>query len=185
MATGDVARAAVMLALSGVVVLLAQHSSALRGQLAERDRAQRAPSRGAFLPDLPSRAIDGSDVAWSYGAGEPPIVLFVFTAECPYCAEAAATWNEIAARAHTSARILGLSLSDAAASERFVRDHRLMFPVGIVDDRVQALLRAHVVPIVLTASGQGRIAAVWVGALDHAGVTPDSVMSVIASLLVD
>jgi peroxiredoxin len=93
-------------------------------------------------------------------------VWFVFNTTCPICAASIHDWNAAAARLRedSTVLVLGVSLDVADLTERYAREHQVIFPVALLDGaRAAALYRIRGVPVTMVVDQAARIRLVRPG----------------------
>jgi hypothetical protein len=151
----------------GVLLLLLAVSLSGNVYLARRAfRPAPAPipllAKGATVPPLPVKALDGQAATISYQ--DVPTVLYVFSPTCPWCRRNIPNLKQLIRSAGQQYRFVGLSV-DANGLAAYVAEHQLPLPVytkgeGDVADRY----KLGGVPQTIVISAGGTVLQDWSGA---------------------
>jgi hypothetical protein len=124
---------------------------------------------GTAVSPLKAHSLDGREATISYKDGEQPLVIYVFTPQCPWCLRNLANLKTVVARNHDSYRFIALSLTDKDL-EQYIADKQIDIPVFVnpaEESRQQYRLGS--IPQTIVVSSNGKVLQNWVGAYTGAG----------------
>ena len=119
---------------------------------------------GATVPPARLRDMGGEQALVSYDKIERPVVLYVFTPQCSWCARNLANFQSLVSQRRDSYQFIGLSLDDKGLKE-YVARHGLDLPVYL-DPAEETRLQYGLgnTPQTIVISPGGKVARTWVGA---------------------
>jgi hypothetical protein len=124
--------------------------------------AVRDLAEGARVPPVVGRSPAGDPMRIDVASGKP-LVLYVFTPRCGWCAQNLENVRTLAAAAGDRYRLVGLSLDDDVAA--YLTRERLTFDVVVgVPGATLAALAVRGTPQTLVISPEGRLLKDWHGA---------------------
>lgn len=116
---------------------------------------------GTMAPPLRARTLDGNVLEVSPGTS--PMVLYVISPSCEWCARNMPNINELWRRRSGTYQFVGLSLRGEGLI-RFLAQYPLPFPIGVADTRTIADYGLGTTPTTFVIDGKARIAKKWNGA---------------------
>lgn len=136
------------------------------GYLSSREGRPRVVS-SADMPPLYNE--DGSVAALSAPTPAKPLLLFLLSTDCPYCAETSVAWRDLATRVRDAqvapAQPYVLSISSVTNTRSFLREYGLAgIPVFYVDDAALGSLGVRAIPSTILHQQRGD-AHYWDGVL--------------------
>jgi len=162
--------AAMVVALSLVLVLAYQNHALMRRQGELRDRLTR-PTVGMYVPAFNALGTSGEPMPVGAPRATRFQLIFVLNSRCPWCARSIPQWNEIAQSlgsrlGNSNVDIVGLSRDSLAEASRYSLRTTLSFPLGVFPDRrTMILTKATAVPATLLINSSGRVVYAHVGAV--------------------
>lgn len=119
---------------------------------------------GATVSPLKASDISGRQQTVFYNQSALPVVLYVFTPECIWCARNLDNLRKLVAQKNGSYRFVGLSLA-AEKLETYVAENRLTFPVySDPSDDLMSEYKLGATPQTIVISSDGRVLQNWTGA---------------------
>jgi peroxiredoxin len=156
---------ALMLGVSLVTnLLLAYRVKTLGDSLAELTSPPPGLQVGATVSPIKAHALDGQPDVISYGEADRPVVLYVFTPQCSWCARNLANLKALLAHEQGAYRFVGLSLTDKEVKE-YASKNGLNFPVYF--NPTEEAMREYKLggtPQTIVISREGKVLKNWVGA---------------------
>jgi peroxiredoxin len=155
---------AAMLGVSlAVNLLLAYKVRTLSDSLAE-STAPPAVAVGTAVPPIKAHGPDGQEYVISYADGDRPVVLYVFTPQCPWCARNLANLKALLAHGRGDYRFVGLSLTDKDVRD-YAAKNQLDLPVYF-NPSVEATREYKLgsTPQTIVISRDGKVLKNWLGA---------------------
>lgn len=119
---------------------------------------------GAAVPPIKAQSLDGEEATISYEDGPQPLVIYVFTPQCPWCSRNLANLKTILAQKHDSYRFIALSLNDKDV-KKYVAEKQIDIPIFTnpgAEAREQYRLGS--TPQTIIVSPDGKVLQNWVGA---------------------
>jgi peroxiredoxin len=119
---------------------------------------------GVTVAPIKAHGLDGQPAVISYAGGAQPIVLYVFTPQCSWCARNLANLKTLLAQKQGAYRFVGLSLTDKDLNE-YVAKNQLSCPVYF--NPAEEALREYKLgstPQTIVISSEGKVLKNWVGA---------------------
>ena len=124
---------------------------------------------GTAVSPLKAHSLDGREATISYKDGEQPLVIYVFTPQCPWCRRNLANLKTVLARNHDSYRFVALSLSDKGL-EQYLADKQIDIPVfANPAEEARQQYRLGSTPQTIVVSTDGKVLQNWVGAYTGGG----------------
>lgn len=121
-------------------------------------------SVGTLVPSIEARDIDNRPATIAYPGEGPPMVLYIFTPECKWCARNMENIKALTDQAGGNHRFIGLSLSSDKLRE-YVAGNKLGFPVySELSPAFRTAYKVSGTPETLVISPEGRVLKKWVGA---------------------
>jgi len=134
--------------------------------LQETTALQISFAAGDTIPDTPVVGTAGETATLSALLSRGGVVAFL-TTTCPYCQEMLPVWarlsEEYAAR---GVRFAGVMLDTAEATEQYVTEHSVEFPLWALVEPATADLKVAIVPYTLLVEPGGVVRKTWPGVLD-------------------
>jgi len=156
---------AFMLGVSLVAnLLLAYKVKNLNDSLAELNAPPSALHVGATVSPVKAHSLDGQTAVISYGAGDQPVVLYVFTPQCIWCARNLANLKTLLAQKQGAYRFVALSLTDKDINE-YVSNSQLDCPIYF--NPTEESFREYKLggtPQTIVISREGKVLKNWIGA---------------------
>jgi len=126
---------------------------------------------GTAVSLLKAHSLDGREGTISYKDGEQPLVIYVFTPQCPWCQRNLANLKTLLARNHDSYRFIALSLTDKGLGQ-YVTENGIDIPVFVnPDEEAKQQYRLGNTPQTIVVSPSGKLLQNWVGAYTGAQQT--------------
>ena len=119
---------------------------------------------GATVSPIKAHSLDGQTALISYGAGEQPVVLYVFTPQCSWCARNLANLKTLLAQKHDAYRFVALSLTDKEIND-YAAKTQLDCPIYF--NPTEESLREYKLgstPQTIVISREGKVLKNWIGA---------------------
>jgi peroxiredoxin len=119
---------------------------------------------GATVSPARVRNMEGEQVLIAYDKIQKPVVLYVFTPQCAWCAHNLANFQSLVSQKRDSYQFVGLSLNEQSLREYVVRN-RLDLPVYLApaeETRLEYGLGN--TPQTIVISPGGKVTRTWVGA---------------------
>ncbi len=139
-----------------------------RNSLQETTALQISLAEGDTIPDTPVVGPAGETATLSELVSRGGVIAFL-TTTCPYCKEMLPVWarlsDEYAAR---GVRFVGVMLDSAEASEQYITEHSVEFPLWALAEPATADVKVAIVPYTLLVEAGGVVRATWPGVLDTA-----------------
>lgn len=153
-----------MLAVSlAVNLLLAYKVRTLSDSLSELTAPPAVPV-GTTVSPIKAHGLDGQTHVISYGDGDRPVVLYVFTPQCPWCARNLANLRTLLAREGGNYRFVGLSLTDKDVRD-YAAQNQLDLPVYFnPSDEAAREYKLGSTPQTIVISREGKVLKNWLGA---------------------
>jgi peroxiredoxin len=126
---------------------------------------------GTAVSPLKAHSLDGREATISYKNGQQPLVIYVFTPQCPWCRRNLANLKTVLARNHDSYRFIALSLTDKDL-EQYIADKQKQIDIPIFANPAEESrqeYRLGSTPQTIVVSPDGRVLQNWVGAYTGAG----------------
>lgn len=121
-------------------------------------------SVGTLVPPIEAKDIDDRPATISYPGEGPPVVLYIFTPECTWCARNMENLKALTDQAGSNHRFIGLSLSSDKLRD-YVADNKLGFPVySGLSPAFSTTYKVGGTPETLVISPEGRVLKRWGGA---------------------
>ena len=156
---------AIMLGVSLVVnLLLAYRIKTLSDSLEALNAPPPSLEVGATVSPIKAHSLDGQTALISYGAEEQPVVLYVFTPQCSWCARNLANLKTLLAQKRGAYRFVALSLTDKDIND-YAAKTQLDCPVYF--NPTEESFREYKLgstPQTIVISREGKILKNWVGA---------------------
>jgi peroxiredoxin len=156
---------ALMLGVSLVTnLLLAYRVKTLGDSLAELTSPPPGLQVGATVSPIKAHALDGQPDVIAYGEADRPVVLYVFTPQCSWCARNLANLKALLAHEQGTYRFVGLSLTDKEVKD-YASKNGLDFPVYF--NPTEEAMREYKLggtPQTIVISRDGKVLKNWVGA---------------------
>ncbi len=175
---------AALVAASGLVVKLSMQQRALLDRVRELTTRVRDPYVGIYLPAVTLKSVAGDSVRLGEAPSGNAQVLLVFSTTCRFCRASLPEWKRMVSqlRGSSGVEILGVSVDSAQATQQYLVEHHLEFPVvSFTDRKLTALYRSNVLPQTLVIDEQGKVQYAHLGALTETSVT-DSVIRVVRDI---
>jgi peroxiredoxin len=159
----------------GVIWLLVDQNRALQEQLAGATPTAAAPSlqTGEVLRDVMVESIEGGvQSIHELLGGKATTLLTVFHTTCAYCSANLPNWKALkrAASDHGT-QFIGLSLHPKAATQRYVADNQIEWPVWtLTRSNDIARLKTPSIPVTVLTDDDGTIFGVWRGVLNSESI---------------
>ena len=173
-----------LVAASGLVVKLSMQQRALLDRVSTLTTRVRDPYVGFYVPAVTLRSVAGDSVRLGQVPSGSAQVLLVFSTTCQFCLASLREWKRIVSqlRGPTGVEILGVSVHSAEATQQYLVEHHLEFPVvNLTDGKLTALYRSNVLPQTLVIDEQGKVQYAHLGALTETSVT-DSIIRVVRAV---
>jgi peroxiredoxin len=156
------------------------------------DRLQRAtesgnlPGIGYVVPAYSTRTTAGTEIVLGESSDSTFQLLFYFTTTCEYCKESLAAWRgifeEVRTWPYAPIRVVGISSDSALATEAYVAQNDLRFPVVSFESRKQRILyRTRIVPQIVLLDHQGFVRYSRYGVVPASAI--DSVVSAVRAAI--
>lgn len=175
----------VLLLAASTLVLASKHRS-LKEEFQLHRRADLRVQAGAYLPAFSALSTTGTTfhVARSSQEGSRQ-VLFLLTAECPYCAQMLPVWkslySELMDGDSTDAQFLALTTDSLEVARDYAQSNNLPFPlIPFESQKYISLFRATLVPQTVVIDADGRVIFARGGVL-NTEASVDSVRAAIRS----
>lgn len=121
---------------------------------------------GDTLPDVPLVSLDGRVVTTAELARQARVVA-VLNTTCPFCQQSLSAWDEVAQQLEAQEMgFVGISLHSAELTEAYVRDHKIAWPLLVIDAAAKPQLGVRAVPRTLVLREDGVIDQVVSGQFD-------------------
>ena len=173
--------------LAGLSALLTIQKRQLRVEAEDLRQTVRRqvdfPHAGMVVPAFDGVTLGGDEVRIGVAAPGTRQVLFMLDTRCGNCLVTLPAWSRIAeavGRDDASVEVYGLSLDPAPATQAYVEEHGLRFPMVLFDDeRYRELYRVRGIPITLVVDEIGAVEYVRLGSIfgDWADPVVDSVVT--------
>ncbi|MGK5739357.1 redoxin domain-containing protein [Micromonospora sp. URMC 103] len=151
---------------------LAGGASALPGPAPAGLALRPAPSGAPGAPAVTGTLTDGTRVAFADLWAARPVVLVFFSSWCTVCQQRQDALSELARTHRDSVAFVGVATEDTADDlQRYLRDHRVEYPVVVDDDG--AIWRSYAVrepPAVVIVAKGGALLRGWPGGVDAAAL---------------
>jgi peroxiredoxin len=156
---------AIMLGVSLVVnLLLAYRVKTLSDKIEALTAPPPTVEVGATVSPIKAHSLDGQTAVISYSDGEQPVVLYVFTPQCQWCARNLANLKTLLAQKQGAYRFVALSLTDKDIND-YAAKTQLGCPVYF--NPAEESLREYKLgstPQTIVVSREGKVLKNWVGA---------------------
>jgi hypothetical protein len=176
---------ALAMVATALLVTVTRKYDTLSDQITQHRRNDMHLRRGEYFPTFTARTVAGAPVLLGQtGSVEDRQVIFILTAECPYCRKTIPTWKAIAAALdsthHPHVRVYGLTTDSQGVATQFARSRVPGFPIIVFPEpKLVRLSRALTVPQTLVLSHSGRVLYSRIGFINVvSGV--DSVLAAVA-----
>lgn len=121
-------------------------------------------SVGTLVPPIEAKDIDNRPATIAYLGDGPPMVLYIFTPECKWCARNMENIKSLTKQVGSNHRFIGLSLSPDKLRD-YVADNNLGFPVySGLSPAFSTTYKVGGTPETLVISPEGRVLKKWTGA---------------------
>jgi hypothetical protein len=128
---------------------------------------------GTKVAPIKASRLDGQQEIISYGESFQPVVLYVFTPQCQWCANNLANLKAILAQKQGSYRFVGLSLADKDLND-YVGKNKLDIPIYINPAKEsQQEYKLGNTPQTIIVSPEGKVLQNWIGA--YTGIVQNEV----------
>ena len=159
--------AATVLFLLAELALLSAQNRELKSRLAMVvDREILSP--GETVPPFKARDLNGKEIEIAYDQGALKTMLFVLSTTCNPCKENLPNWSVIVRKVGESrGRVLGISLSSADMTRKYILENRLSYPVFVPFDQTFAReYKPSSTPQTILIDRAGVVEKVWRSVLD-------------------
>lgn len=147
-----------------VNLLLAYKVRTLSDSLAELTAPPPAVEVGTVVSPIKAHGLDGQASVISYADGDRPVVLYVFTPQCPWCARNLANLKTLLAHGRGDYRFVGLSLTDKDVRD-YAAKNQLDLPVYFnPSDEATREYKLGSTPQTIVISRDGKVLKNWLGA---------------------
>ncbi len=135
-----------------------------RSDLITSMKADRQLRRGAVVPPITAKHLDGKEGVISYEDTGQPTVLYVFTPPCLWCARNIDNFKTLMGKEGNQYRFIGLSLSDAGLTEYLTKNElRLSVYSGLSPETLKTYKLGSTPQTIVISTG-GVVLQDWVGA---------------------
>jgi peroxiredoxin len=119
---------------------------------------------GVTVAPIKAHGLDGQPAVISYAGAAQPVVLYVFTPQCSWCAHNLANLKTLLAQKQGAYRFVGLSLTDKDLNE-YVAKNQLSCPIYFnpAEETLQEY-KLGSTPQTIVISPEGKVLKNWVGA---------------------
>jgi peroxiredoxin len=119
---------------------------------------------GASLQPLKVKNLEGQDQVISFADSKVPVVLYVFTPECGWCARNLENLRTLLTQKQGSYRFVGLSISRNDVKD-YVAETKLDLPIFLgLSEEVMKEYKLGGTPQTIVVSPEGKVMQNWVGA---------------------
>ena len=119
---------------------------------------------GATVSPFSGTDVDGRRQSVSYEQNDLPVVLYIFTPECIWCARNLDNLKRLVSQKHEAYRFVGLSLSNEKLKD-YVAENKFEFPIySALPENVIREYKLGPTPQTIVISPQGRVLQNWTGA---------------------
>ncbi len=160
-----------------VVYLMRQNQA-----LMQRGEPPRLAAGEVFQP-MEVQSLDGQPSVLEFAATPEETVLFVFTTTCPVCQENQDVWKDLYTRFDAHYDIVGISVDETVATQNYVADNGLPFPVFIPTQpgTFPSTYKISSVPQTIVVDRDGEVKHMWTGTLPRSSFDQLAPASVAAS----
>jgi len=156
---------AIMLGVSLVLnLLLAYRIKNLNDSLVALNAPPPSLEVGATVSPINAHILDGQTAVIPYDSGGQPVVLYLFTPQCPWCARNLANLRTLLAQKHDAYRFVALSLTDKEIND-YAAKTQLDCPIYF--NPTEESLREYKLgstPQTIVISREGKVLKNWLGA---------------------
>jgi peroxiredoxin len=170
----------VLLALSGLVLVLASRNRELSSEYQELRQLSTLPHRGTVVPTFRAVTLDGRPVIIGERVDSTARqVLFVFNTRCPFCLATIPAWQRLSdSLGRAGVEVLAISLDPGDSTRRYVSQYDMRYSVlTFPQPKLKRLYRAIAVPQTVVLDAGGTVLYAKTGTLDSASL--DSVYAVV------
>ena len=156
---------AAMLGVSLVTnLLLAYRIRTLNDSLAELNAPPPAVQVGTKVSPIKAQNLGGQTQVISYTEEDRPLVLYIFTPQCSWCARNLPNLKALLAQGRGSYRFVGLSLTDKEVRD-YAAKNQLELPIYFnPSDEAMREYKLGGTPQTIVISREGKVVKNWVGA---------------------
>jgi peroxiredoxin len=152
-----------ILGVSLAINLLLAYRIGQGNQPAAAVRATPLPA-GTAVPPFKAQSLDGGEITISSKDAARPLIIYVFTPQCHWCARNVANLKTILAQKRDAYRFIALSLTDKDLKQ-YVAEQQLDIPVFLnPEEKAREQYGLGSTPQTIVVSPDGKILQNWVGA---------------------
>ena len=157
------------LVLSNVVILRANRQL---NEVVENLRSLVVLQKGARVPELRAKSLDGKEVVLRYGADVRRTLFLVYTPGCPGCEQNWPSWSSVIdAMKGSRVRVVAVDMPGLSRPD-YISAHGLdrVLIVSKIDPATAIAYRFGLTPQTLLVGADGKVEESWIGLLDRNAV---------------